>query len=122
MITFRAQQDASQLAQKYIKTEKEEEKREIRKQLNDVLNKQFEAHLQQQKKELEELEKQIENLRKILQKRQDAREKIIERRFEQLVQEAEGLGWSVPGSHGPGAYWSRPILAPPAKDLEPAKK
>jgi hypothetical protein len=86
-------QQATKLAHDYVKAEKEEAKRDIRKKLNEVLNQQFDAHLKQQKKELEELEKQLETLRSVLQKRQDAKEKIVERRFEQLVQEAAGLGW-----------------------------
>jgi hypothetical protein len=104
-------QQAAQLAKKYVDTDKDDERREIRKQMNDLLNKQFDAHLQRQQKELEDLEKQIENLRKLLRKRQDAKDKIIERRFEQLVQEAEGLGWNAPST--PHAGYA-PVLVPPS--------
>jgi hypothetical protein len=99
-----AGQQAAQLAQKYTKAEKDDERREIRKKLTDLLNQQFDTHLEQKKKELEELEKQIENLRKVLQKRQDAKDKIVERRFEQLVQEADGMGWGTPGVPHSG-FW-----------------
>lgn len=84
------------LARRYVKSEKEEEKRELRKQLSESLNKQFEQHVKQQQKELEELEKQIAELRSMLRKRQEAKTTIVERRLEQLIQEAEGLGWNAP--------------------------
>ena len=90
---FQNPSESAQLAQQYVKATKEEDKREIRKKLTDLLVKQFDQQVQQQQKELEDLEKQIANLRALLKKRQDAKEKIVERRFEQLVQEAAGLGW-----------------------------
>jgi hypothetical protein len=94
--------ESSQLAQQYVKATKEEEKRDIRKKLTDVLAKQFDQHVQKQQKELEDLEKQIADLRALVKKRQGAKEKIVERRIDQLVQEAEGLGWNAPGSPHPG--------------------
>lgn len=88
----------NQLAKQFVKTDKEDEKKEIRKKLTDVLNNQFDLHVQQQQKELEELEKQIANLRTVLKKRVDAKASIVDRRFEQLVQDAQGLGWNVPNA------------------------
>src|SRR5262245_23197668 len=82
-----------QLVQKYVKTDSKEEKKGIRDQLAEVLGHQFDDHIQQERKELEDLEKQLASLRALLRKRQDAQGTIIERRIDQLVQEAEGLGW-----------------------------
>jgi TolA-binding protein len=87
-----------QLAQQYVKAVKDDDKRNIRKQLAETLSQQFDAHLQEQKSELAELEKKIADLRALLNKRQEAKTSIVERRIEQLVQEAEGLGWNTPGS------------------------
>jgi flagellar motility protein MotE (MotC chaperone) len=97
------QADAARLAKQYAKSEKEEEKKEIRKKLGEVLGQQFDLHLQEQQKELDELEKQIADLKTLLKKRKDSRTTIIDRRLEQLVQEAEGLGWHAPGGRG-GSY------------------
>jgi hypothetical protein len=98
---WQAQGNAAQLAKQYVKAEGEEKKHEIRAKLTTLLGQQFDTHAKQQQKELEDLEKQITRLRTLLRKRQDARTTIIERRIDQLVQEAEGLGWSAPSTIHP---------------------
>lgn len=90
--------EASQIAQRYVKANKEEDKRNHRKRLDDVLSEQFDRHMAQQKKELEDLEKQIEQLKATLRKRQDAKDTIVKRRADQLIHEAEGLGWTAPST------------------------
>jgi flagellar motility protein MotE (MotC chaperone) len=89
---------ASKLAKQYVTAEKEDQKKEIRKRLTDSLAKQFDQHVQQQQKELENLEKQIASLRTVLKKRQDSKTSIVERRVEQLILEADGMGWNVPST------------------------
>jgi len=103
---YHGHSQATQLAQQYVKAEKEEQKREIRKKLTDLLNQQFEQQSQRQQRELEELEKQIAKLRATLRKRLEAKSTIIERRIDQLIQDAEGLGWNAPASPQPGALWA----------------
>ena len=97
-----ARQDSShqavQLAQQYAKAAKEDEKKEIRKKLTEVLSQQFDQRLQQQQKEVDDLEKQIASLKDVLKKRTAAKATIVDRRIENLVQEAEGLGWNNPSS------------------------
>jgi hypothetical protein len=96
---YPSSQSASvQLAQQYVKADKEDQKREIRKRLSDVVSQQFDVHIKKQQKELEDLEKQVVKLREVLKKRVDAKSTIVERRVEQMVQEAEGLGWTAPGN------------------------
>ena len=90
------QSQSAQLAKEYVKAETEDLKREFRKKLGDLLSQQFEQQAKQQQRELEELEHQIATLRATLKKRQDAKTTIIDRRIEQLLQEADGLGWSSP--------------------------
>jgi hypothetical protein len=103
--TAESQGQSARLAKQYVKTEKEEERKTIRKKLAEVLEQQFDARAKQQQKELEELEKQIASLRALLKKRMDAKSTIIDRRIEQLIQEAEGLGWNAPSSpHAPTTY------------------
>jgi hypothetical protein len=102
-----SQSEAMQLAQQLAKSDKEEEKKDLRKKLGDMLSKQFDQHAQQQQKELEELEKEINRLRSVLKKRQDAKSTIVERRLEQLVQDAEGLGWNAPNSPRSSGFGGR---------------
>jgi len=114
------QDQSSQLVHDYVKAEKDDEKKDIRKKLADHLGKQFDAHMEQQQKELTALEKQIADLRAILKKRQDAKTDIIDRRMDQLIRDAEGLGWTAPGSpnqprllYGQGAPLFRPSTSAP---------
>jgi hypothetical protein len=101
---FGLYQKANDLAQRYVKTEKDSEKTAVRKELTDVLKQQFEEHMKHQEQEVKKLEEQIKELRKTLDRRRDAKDKIIERRFEQLVDNAQGLGWGPPGSWYMGAF------------------
>jgi flagellar motility protein MotE (MotC chaperone) len=106
------QAQATKLAKQYAKAEKEDEKKEIRKKLSDVLATQFDQHVKQQQKELEDLEKQIASVRTTLKKRADAKTSIVDRRAEQLILEAEGMGWSIPSTPraGLGGAGALPLL------------
>jgi Spy/CpxP family protein refolding chaperone len=117
--------EAYKLAQQYMKAEKEEDRRELRRKLNELLSQEFDQQAKRQQKELEELQAQIDQLRSIMQKRRDAKSGIIERRIEQLVQEAQGLGWNTPPTPRPNLYmggfgsapsgYAPPPVAPPAR-------
>jgi hypothetical protein len=100
---WKLREQSHQLAKQYVKSEREEEKKEIRKKLIEVLAKQFDGQMKQQEKELTDLEKQIASLKSLLKKRQDAKATIIDRRMEQLIHEADGLGWSAPSTPQSGA-------------------
>jgi hypothetical protein len=115
------QQESSKLAHQYVKAEKEDDKKNIRKKLADVLAKQFDAQVERQQKDLADLEKQIASLKALLKKRTDAKTTIIDRRMEQLIQDAEGLGWAVPGNYGfPGNHGGNPYTRPfPIDDKKP---
>ena len=123
-----ASSPTAELAKQYVKATKEDEKRDLRKKLADALNQEFDVHLQHQQKELEDLEKQIASLRTLLKKRVDSKSAIVERRLEQLVQEAEGLGWSGPASPRPTYYQvgspfgGSPLTAPAPKTPDSPKK
>jgi flagellar motility protein MotE (MotC chaperone) len=93
-----AQSTATKLAKDYAKSEKDDEKKELRKKLQDLLAKQFDQHMEQQQKELKALENQIENLKTLMKKRSEAKTAIVDRRMDQLIQDAQGLGWSGPST------------------------
>lgn len=106
------QDQSVELVQQYRKAEKDEEKKEIRKKLADELGKQFDEHMKQQEKELANLEKQINDLKVLMQKRQNARTTIIDRRLDQMIQDAEGLGWNAPGHPQHAGIWTRSSSVP----------
>ena len=102
------------LAQEYVKSDNDDQKKAIRERLTEVLVRQFELHLKEQQKELDDLEKQVAKLKAVLKRRKDVKENIVERRLEQLVQEADGLGWNAPGGRS-DLYWG---VGPAAKAVK----
>lgn len=116
------------LAKQYAKAEKDDEKKDIRKKLTDVLNEQFDLQMKQQQKELEDLEKQVADLKTMLKNRADAKSAIVDRRIDQLAEEAKGLGWSTPsGVHsfftpgGAGFSFGHATPAPFVAPVAPKK-
>jgi hypothetical protein len=93
------QNQANELAKQYLKAETESDKREIRQKLTKVLDQMFDEHMTQQQKELENLEKQIADLRSLMKKRANAKSTIVDRRIDQLIQDADGLGWNASGNN-----------------------
>jgi hypothetical protein len=109
----------AQLAKDYVKSQNEDAKRDIRKKLAELLAKQFDQHVVHQQKELDDLEKQIASLKDLLKKRAAAKNDIVERRIEQLIRDAEGLGWNAPSS--PRAPHGAPMFGGPVAAPVPVK-
>jgi hypothetical protein len=115
------QNESVQLSQQIAKAEDDDEKKGLRKKLTQVLDELFDAHLKEQQKELDDLEKQVARLKKLLSKRREAKETIVERRLEQLVQDAEGLGWNAPNTlRGGGPYFGAQKAFMTGKDALPS--
>jgi len=94
-------QEADQLSAKYEAADKPEEQKRVKAELREVLTKQFNLQHQRRELELARIEERVQKLRDQIKKRNEARDSIIDRRLEQLINDAEGLGWS-PGSAGTG--------------------
>lgn len=94
----RLDQEASAIVEEYARTEDEGQRSKLKSKLSAALEKQFD--LQQKRRELEvaRIETQLKKLREVMRKRTDARQAIVDKRLDQLVREAEGLGWTTPGS------------------------
>lgn len=88
----------SQLAQS---PENDAESRDqLKAKLRETLDKQFEAQIKLRETEVARIEERVKKLRDMINKRSAARKTIVDRRQQQLIDEAEGLGWSP--SAGPG--------------------
>jgi hypothetical protein len=70
-----------------------DEKDKLKTKLTETLEKQFDMRQKRHEKELAALEAQVKKLKDMVQKRQDNRRDIISRRIDQLLRDAEGLGW-----------------------------
>jgi hypothetical protein len=92
----REEVELSQRSQELVKqlAKAEGEKRErIKDQLTDTLGKQFDARQKRHQDEIAALEKQLKQLKEFVDKRKENRREIISKRMDQLVREADGLGW-----------------------------
>ena len=110
------------LARQYGKTENRDERDKIREKLNDALRQQFDAQQQRRKDEIKQIEEQLKKLQDLMRKREDSKSTIVQRRLEQLLQEADGLGWtsSDPATTLlPGLF---PQAVPPAATPSPRQR
>jgi hypothetical protein len=99
--------EVNRLIADYKRTDKDEEKAKIKTKLGDALTKQFDAQQKRRDLELTRLEEKVKKVRALMKKRDEERKTIVDKRLDQLVREAEGLGWGPPprptgtGSYGP---------------------
>ncbi len=85
--------EAEQLAHSLRDAKSGSEKDKIKGQLGEVLEKQFERRQGRHEKEIESLESQVKKLKDLFQKRQENRREIISNRLDQIIRDADGLGW-----------------------------
>jgi hypothetical protein len=92
----KADQEVQKLMTDYKRTEDAEERGKIKTKLIEALSKQFDAQQKRRDLELSRVEAQLKKLRELMKKRGEERKTIIDRRVDQLVRDAEGLGWAPP--------------------------
>jgi hypothetical protein len=86
-------QQATQLARKLSDAKSDSDRDKIKGDLHDLLEKQFQLRQGRHEKEIEALENQVKKLKDLVRKRNDNRREIISKRLDQIVSDAEGLGW-----------------------------
>jgi DNA anti-recombination protein RmuC len=72
---------------------KGEDREKLKAKLTEALEKQFDARQKRHQEQLAALEMEVRKLKELVQKRQENRREIVTRRFDELVRDAEGLGW-----------------------------
>src|SRR5437899_1660981 len=105
----RIESETSTLIAEYSRTEDESQRSKTKAKLAATLEKQFD--LQQKRRDLEvaRIEAQLKKLRDIMRKRGESRQTIIDKRLDQLLREADGLGWTTPqGTPGLGNIYYPP--------------
>jgi hypothetical protein len=85
--------EANEIRHKLESATTDAQRSEVRAKLSENLGKQFDLRQKRHGLEIESLEAQVKKLRELVRKRQDSREEIISRRVDQILREAEGLGW-----------------------------
>jgi hypothetical protein len=115
-VEAQASQESAELLSRYAATENTADQKEIKAKLRTALEDQFRVQLKRQQLELARIEERVRKLREQFKKRNDTRETIIDRRLDQLINEAEGLGWTQPsGAVSQASSWG------PLKAQQPGK-
>jgi hypothetical protein len=102
----KAEQEVAALVAEYSKTEEDGDRAKVKSKLAAALAKQFDLQQKRRELELARVEAQLKKLRELMKKRADERKTIIDKRIDQLVREADGLGWAPPAGLSP------PIVEP----------
>jgi hypothetical protein len=89
-----------QLIEDLRKAESAGDRSPVLEKLTQTIEQQFDIRQQIRAKELEALEARVKKLRELHEKRERAKDDIVEERVNQIVREADGLGWSSGGEHG----------------------
>lgn len=109
-------QQSQSLVKKLAETEGDAERTGLVNELEEAINKQFDVQQQIRELEVSRIETKVKKLRETITKRAGARAAIVRNRREQLLQEAEGLGWNSPEpgpAGGFGAFYQ------PAHEVRP---
>jgi hypothetical protein len=126
------EQEVQSLARQLAGTDDDKTKADLKEKLAATLERQFDAQQKLRQREISRIEARVQKLRELVQKRTESRRKIIDNRFDQLLNDAEGLGWSsgttprsqyvphaFPGMLGPPRLGTPPALAPRAATSAP---
>ena len=90
------------------------ERGKVGEELHKVLLEQFQDRLGEQEKEIEQLELKVKRLREQLELRRKKQDEIVDFRLQQLLREAEGLGWGTEDATPRDRYNPAPPSALPS--------
>jgi hypothetical protein len=82
-----------ELTKKLGEAKSESERSEIKTELSQNLEKQFGLRQKRHQEEIAALEAKVKKLKDLVEKRQENRREIIAKRLDQVLSNAEGLGW-----------------------------
>jgi hypothetical protein len=88
------------LVERWKASKQDAEREKVEGDLRNVLKREFAARLSVHEREIKELEEKVRQLRERLTLRKEKQDEIVEHRLQQILRDAQGLGW---GSEGAGA-------------------
>jgi len=112
------QQKSQTLLALYTEAGDDEQKSKVRDQLAETLEQQFSIQQSLREREVAKIEGRVKKLRETINKRSDAKRSIIDKRLDQLIREADGLGWNAPAS-GPAYPSGANYFQPAGGDFQP---
>ena len=95
------EQRSRDLLSKYRTASKSEDRDHLLSDVSKTVAEQFDVRQRMREKELQRLEDQLKRLRQVHQQRAEQKDRIVNDHVQQLVREADGLGWG----EAPSASW-----------------
>jgi hypothetical protein len=108
----RLERETASLVAAYSRADDNQKRDKIKADLSTLLEKQFDAQQKRRDVEVSRIEAQLKKLRDLMRKRSEARQSIVDKRLDQLLRDAEGLGWSSPGSPQATPFYRAKSLQP----------
>lgn len=112
-------QEVESLVKQLADATDEKQRDTIKDKLQETLAQQFDTQQKVRELEVARIEAKAKKLRDVITKRNDARRSIIEKRLDQLIREADGLGWNSPAG-SPTYGYGTVYLNQPAAHYPPA--
>jgi hypothetical protein len=84
-----------------------DQRKQLESSLREMLKREFNARLMAHEQEIKELEAKVRELRERLALRREKQDEIVDHRLQQILREAQGLGWGSEGFGGQNNpfYW-----------------
>jgi hypothetical protein len=93
MLPIQLSAETDPLVRQLGEAKSDAERKNIKAKLIQVLEKQFDRRQRRHEAEIEALEAQVKKLKDLVRARSENRREIVSRRSEQILREAQGLGW-----------------------------
>jgi len=103
------ERDVANLLSEYSRSD-EKKRAELKGKINGLLDQQFEHQQKRRNLEVTRIEAQLTKLRELIKKRADARPTIVQKRLDQLLSEADGLGWTPPQGNRNAFNYNVPMI------------
>ncbi|HVC98764.1 MAG TPA: hypothetical protein VND64_34185 [Pirellulales bacterium] len=105
-------QQSQQLIDQYGAATDDVDRAKLKEQLAQTLERQFDSQQKLRELEVSRIEARLKTLRELIAKRNESKRSIIVKRLDQLIGDAEGLGWSSPGAGAGPAIQYAPVYSP----------
>jgi hypothetical protein len=81
-----------------------DERAKVESTLREMLQREFAARLAEHEREIKELEEKVRQLRNRLSLRREKQDEIVDHRLQQILRDAQGLGWGTEGMGGQSMF------------------
>jgi hypothetical protein len=92
------------LIEGWKKSKEGAEREKLETELRALLRREFASRLAVHEREIKKLEEKVRQLRERLALRKEKQEDIVDHRLQQILRDAQGLGWGSEGVHGNAIY------------------